>query len=64
MHVEQNKLTPVQRHLSMTQDHPHRYIPIGLGLTLKMKVRRQDILLCHSLFHLVSTQHATLMSDL
>ena len=29
-----------------------------------MKVRRREVLICHSVFHLVSAQHATLVSDL
>ena len=40
------------------------YIPSGLGLRSGMKVRRRMVLLCHSVFHLVSAQHATLVSDL
>ena len=29
-----------------------------------MKVRRREVYLCHSVFYLVSAQHATLVSDL
>ena len=49
---------------SLTQDGLGRYIPSGLGLTSGMKLRRSEVLLCHCVFHLVSTQQATQVSDL
>ena len=58
--IERNKPTPVQRRLSLTQDVPGRYIPSRLGMTSG----KREVLPCHSVFHLVSTQHATLVHDL
>ena len=52
--VERNKPTPVRSRLSLTQNGLDRYFPRGLGLTSGMKVRRQEALLCHSVFYLVS----------
>ena len=64
VHFRRNKPTQGRRLLSLTQDSLDRYIPNGLGLTSGMKVRRRELLLCHSVFHLVSAQHATLLFDL
>ena len=41
--VEWNKLMPVQRKLSLTQDGLSRYIPNGLGLMSEMKYLAEGI---------------------
>ena len=41
--VKRNKLTPVRRRLSLTQNGPDRYIPNDLGLILEIKVRGREV---------------------
>ena len=64
--VERNKPTPVRRQLSLTQNINSlgRYIPSALELTSGIKVRTREVLPCHFVFHLVSAQHAALVSNL
>ena len=50
VHWRMELLMPVWRQLSLIQDGLDRYIFNGLWLTLKMKVCRQEVLLCHSVF--------------
>ena len=47
--VERNKPTPVRRRLGLTKDGLLRYIPNGLELGIKLRMR--EVLLCYSVFH-------------
>jgi len=62
--VERNSSMPVHRWCRLTQEGLGKVISGGEGLTEGINVCRQEVFLCHSVFHLWSAQKAAVVLDL